>query len=180
MTSASSVTRWPLLVDAHRRDVQVHDSRMHIVDLGRGDPVVLLHGWGGSTFCWHENLSALLEAGYRAVLIDQPGMGRSARPPPPYVPTIENQADRVVGALEALGIDRFHLVGHSMGGAVSLAIAYRHPQRVVRLVVASAPCRPGMRCRLMGYPCMGHTSCASGVATGSCERSCAMRTSRSR
>jgi pimeloyl-ACP methyl ester carboxylesterase len=82
-------------------------------------------------------------------------MGRSARPPAPYTPTIEAQRDRVVALLDRLGFDRFSPVGHSIGGALALAIAHRHPDRVERAVVLDPPCRANMRCRVMALPGAG-------------------------
>lgn len=128
---------------------------MHAIDIGHGAPVLLVHGWGDSTFGWHETLPALVEAGFRVLAVDQPGLGRSARPPAPYTPTLEAQRDRIVGVLDRLGVDSFSTVGHSMGGAIVLAIAHRHPDRVERAAVLDPPCRADMRCRVMALPGAG-------------------------
>jgi pimeloyl-ACP methyl ester carboxylesterase len=153
--SSDLLDRWDRLVDAHRVDTDVDGAAMHCIDIGQGPTVVLIHGWGDSTFGWHANLGALAGSGYRVIAVDQPGMGRSAQPPAPYVPTVEAQGDRIVSLLDRRGVDAFVPIGHSMGAGVALGIAFRHRDRVERAAVIAAPCRIGMRCRALGLPGMG-------------------------
>ncbi len=107
--------------------------------LTRGDggtPVILVHGFGGDLHNWLFNHEAL--AGSRTVhALDLPGHGSSSKEVGDG--SIGFLADIVLGFADALGIDRAHLVGHSMGGAVSLACARSAPQRVASLtLIASA------------------------------------------
>jgi hypothetical protein len=132
--------RWASLVDPHRCDIDVAGTSMHVIDIGHGAPVLLVHGWGDSSFGWYPTLPALIEAGFRVLAVDQPRMGRSPRPPPPYAPAIEAQRDRVVALLDRLGVECFSPVG---------------PDRVERAVVLDPPCRVDMRCRVMALPGAG-------------------------
>jgi pyruvate dehydrogenase E2 component (dihydrolipoamide acetyltransferase) len=100
-------------------------------DHGDGEPLVLLHGVGTSRLIWR-HVVAPLGARRRVVVVDVPGFGES----PPAGPGFEfaEVADRLV---DALGLERFDLVGHSLGGAVAVAAAARHPEAVRRLVLVS-------------------------------------------
>lgn len=97
---------------------------------GEGPPVVLLHGFGGDLNGWMFNQPALA-ARHRTLAIDLPGHGGSEKRLEEG--DVAGLARIIVAALQALGIDRAHLVGHSLGGAVALDIALRHPNRVASL-----------------------------------------------
>jgi pimeloyl-ACP methyl ester carboxylesterase len=125
---------WNDLVKDHRRDVSVGDYSLHTITMGRGEPVVMVHGFADSTYCFHENLRPLVEAGFACTLIDQPALGRSEIPPEPYTYSIENQAAGVLRAVDALGIDKFAAVGSSMGGGIALYLAFTHPERVTKVI----------------------------------------------
>ncbi len=97
-----------------------------------GTPVILIHGFGGDLNNWLFNHEAL--AASRAVhALDLPGHGSSSKDVGDG--SVGFLADIVVGFADALGIDRVHLVGHSMGGAISLAIARSAPQRVASITL---------------------------------------------
>ncbi len=131
---------WHDLVDAHRHDLDLDGLGLHVIDLGAGPPVVMVHGWGDSTYTWHRNVAQLTAAGLRAVLVDQPGMGRSSAPPPPDAFRLEGQTRHVLAAADRLGLERFRLIGHSMGGAIVLELCRAHPDRVERAVVVAPIC----------------------------------------
>ena len=130
---------WAELVDSHRHNVDVDGLNMHYADLGKGEPVVMVHGIGDSTYSWHKNAQAVVDAGFRVILIDQPGFGRSAIPAVSWEYSIANQAEGVLRVVDGLGIKRFRLVGHSLGGGVSLYLAWKHPERLESVVVMSPP-----------------------------------------
>jgi 4,5:9,10-diseco-3-hydroxy-5,9,17-trioxoandrosta-1(10),2-diene-4-oate hydrolase len=101
-----------------------------------GPPVVLLHGGGPGASAW-SNFGANLPVfatRFRTLMIDQPGFGRSARPP-----VTGNYftfaADAVAGLLSELGIGRVHLIGNSLGGGTAVRFALRFPERAGRLVL---------------------------------------------
>ena len=100
---------------------------------GAGDPVLLLHGLGGSRSSWEPQLAGLGGA-FRCIAWDMPGYGASA----PVEPLTFNAiADAVVRLLDAARVRRAHLVGESFGGMHALHTALRHPDRVGRLVLAN-------------------------------------------
>jgi pimeloyl-ACP methyl ester carboxylesterase len=129
---------WRALAGPHRRDLAVGGSSVHYIDMGRGRPVLLIHGLADSTYAWHRNVPALVESGLRVILVDQPGMGLSGAPPAPYRYSVENQASAVRAVADHLNLGRFDLVGSSMGGGVALYLAWKLEARV-RSVTAIAP-----------------------------------------
>jgi pimeloyl-ACP methyl ester carboxylesterase len=103
---------------------------------GEGLPVVLLHGVGASHTTWVEVPRLLSAVGVGSIAIDLPGHGDSSKDGEHF--TIPAFADAVAAALADLGVDRFHLVGHSLGGGVSLQLAHLWPERIASLTLASA------------------------------------------
>ena len=97
-----------------------------------GDVILLVHGYGGDRNSWLF-LQEPLAAKYRVYALDLPGHGTSAKDVGDG--SLGALADAVTGVLDALGADRAHLVGHSMGGAVALTVAARDPGRVASLTL---------------------------------------------
>ena len=118
------------------RIVMVQGRAVHIVERGTGAVLVLVHGFGGSTFDWEEHLLEPLAAGHRAIAVDLLGMGFSARDAElPY--GLELWAEQLRDLLATLDVPRATIVGHSLGGAVGTVFAARHPERVDRLVLVA-------------------------------------------
>ncbi len=117
--------------------IEVAGRRLRYLKRGEGgEPLVLIHGFGGDLGNWLFNHEAL--AADRVVYaLDLPGHGESAKDVGDG--SLETLAAAVVGFMDAVGIAAAHLAGHSMGGAVSLAVAQAAPERVRSLVlIASA------------------------------------------
>lgn len=114
--------------------------------LEKGDktapPVLVLHGWGASTFSWREQMIPLAEAGYRVIAFDRPPYGLSAKVGDniPYSPAA--LADFTARVMDTLGVDKAVLVGQSQGGSVVGYFAIKYPERVEKLVFVSAALRP--------------------------------------
>jgi pimeloyl-ACP methyl ester carboxylesterase len=129
-------SRW-LDVDwrAHQRWVTVAGDRLNVIDLGKGPPIVFVHGLSGSWPNWLEQLPVFADS-HRTIAMDLPGFGHS--PMPGERITISAYARILDGLLETLGVSAATLVGNSMGGFVSTELAIAFPQRVERLVLVSA------------------------------------------
>ncbi len=97
-----------------------------------GDVVLLVHGYGGDRNSWLF-LQEPLAARYRVYALDLPGHGTSTKDVGEG--SVSVLADAVTGVLDALGAERAHLVGHSMGGAVALAVAAQQPERIASLTL---------------------------------------------
>ena len=114
--------------------------RVRIAESGpaAGPPVLLLHGWAASLFTYRHLVPALAQAGYRAIALDFRGHGLSDKPVDASAGfTSETLVADVLALLDALALDRADVIGHSMGGAVALQLAVRHPGRVSRLVLVN-------------------------------------------
>lgn len=122
------------------RFVRVGDQLVHIEQMGSGEPVVLLHGFGASTYSWREVMPALARD-HRVVAIDLNGFGYTQRPKTAASYTREGQAKLVLETLDTLGIGRAHICGHSYGGGLTLYLAQTHPERFLSMVLvdSSAP-----------------------------------------
>jgi pimeloyl-ACP methyl ester carboxylesterase len=113
------------------------DARIDGPEGGTG--VLLLHGFPQTSLAWSTALPALAGAGYRACAFDQRGYSPDARPAEVEAYRIPDLVGDVLGVADALGFDRFHLVGHDWGGAVAWQVAGRHADRVLTLTVVSTP-----------------------------------------
>ena len=108
---------------------------------------MLVHGLSGSTRWWSRNVSELAER-YRVYLVDLPGFGKMRRLGRPFV--LAEAASWLSGWMDAVGLERAHLVGHSMGGYVCLRLAASRPEAVRRLVLVAPAGVPTGR-SMVGY-----------------------------
>jgi len=111
---------------------------LHVEQQGAGSPaIIFLHYWGGSSRTWQHVVEALTPD-FRTIAIDQRGWGRSAKPASGY--SLADMATDVLDLVDGLDLERYILVGHSMGGKVSQLIATRRPRGLLGLaLVAPAP-----------------------------------------
>ena len=119
--------------------VHAGDVDLYIQEEGpkSGPAVILLHAAGGWSGVWKQTMDALADAGYHAIALDMPPLGFSQKPAAPRY-SREDQAKRVIGVLDALNIQKATLLGHSFGARAVAQAALQHPERVDRIVFASA------------------------------------------
>lgn len=140
-TSAAATTSVPAdlprVPGVRHRFVTARGIRFHVAEAGDADapPVVLLHGWPSNWYCWREHFAPLADAGLRPVAIDLRGYGWSEATAHGY--RKHELAADVLAVLDAMGIDRFRLVGHDWGGFVAFLLGLEHPDRVDRLVLVN-------------------------------------------
>lgn len=130
------------------RDISANGSRFHVVDIGRGPAVLLLHGFPTFWWTWRHQLTALADAGYRAVAMDLRGYGGSDHPPEGYDP--RTLAADVAGVIRSLGITQAVIVGHGWGGLVAWSTAVLEPEVVSGVVAVSAPHPRRFRAAVLG------------------------------
>lgn len=123
--------------DARGRFIEVAGHRVRLVDVGAGPALLLVHGFGGSTFDWEEHAIRPLAKSHRVIAVDLYGFGFSQRSSD-FRYGWSLWCEELLGVLDQLGIERASIVGHSMGGALAAVFASRHPTRVERLVLADA------------------------------------------
>jgi pimeloyl-ACP methyl ester carboxylesterase len=115
--------------------------------IGEGDPVVLVHGLSGSTLWWRRNMPVLARH-YRVYLVDLPGFGAMRFPRSRF--DLKLAASWLLQWMEAVGLQRVHLIGHSMGGHICLWLAAHHPEVVLRLVLVAPAVIPRTN-TVLGY-----------------------------
>jgi len=119
-----------------RRDVQVDDHQWVYLDGGKGETILFVHGFGAEKDRWGTFLPAFSKS-FRLIVPDLPGFGENSR-----VPTarfdIPSQVKRLSRFIEAIGLDKFHVVGISMGGYISAYYASEHPEKVKSLCLLDA------------------------------------------
>jgi NAD+ synthase len=107
----------------------------HVVD-GDGPPVILIHGMSASVSDWSRLMPLLVSAGYQAIAVDLLGHGDSPKPDDPDLYTAKAVYATLEDWVDQLGLDQpFYLVGHSLGGYMSLTYALNHPDRVRAMVL---------------------------------------------
>jgi pimeloyl-ACP methyl ester carboxylesterase len=108
-------------------------GELSIMTAGAGDPVILLHGLGATKGSFLPTVAALAGS-FRTIAVDLPGFGDSHKPLTGryHAPFF---AQAIVELMDALGLERAHVVGNSMGGRIALELGLRHPARVDRLVL---------------------------------------------
>jgi pimeloyl-ACP methyl ester carboxylesterase len=127
------------------RTVEVGGVRLHVKDHGSGTPVLLLHGWPDSGYLWRHQIPFLAGHGFRVIVPDLRGLGRSDRPAAVADYALSRAVGDVAGILDALGVEAAHVVGHDWGAAVAWLTAMFLPDRVRTLTVLSVghPRAPG-------------------------------------
>ena len=113
---------------------QLGTTKLHYIDQGQGPAIVMVHGLAGNLHNFTYGLASPLAKNYRVICVDRPGCGYSERPSHADS-SLEAQADTLALLLDHLAIESAVFVGHSLGGAISLAMAQRHPQKVKALAL---------------------------------------------
>jgi pimeloyl-ACP methyl ester carboxylesterase len=116
------------------RIVEVGPYRLHVHEAGQGRPLLMIHGLAGQMRNFGQAMIDDLARDYRVIRVDRPGSGYSPRLASGRAHLAE-QADAIAALIDHLGLDRPVLVGHSLGGALSLAVAIRHPEKVGALAL---------------------------------------------
>jgi pimeloyl-ACP methyl ester carboxylesterase len=124
---------------------------VHYDQHGEGDPLILINGLGGARTGWASVADAFSQH-FRVVALDNRDAGESDPETEPY--SLDDLADDVAGLMDALGIDRAHVLGHSMGGFIALHFAVNHPDRLNKLVLVGTSPVAGVA---LGQPFTGPT-----------------------
>jgi pimeloyl-ACP methyl ester carboxylesterase len=117
--------------------VDANGIRMHATTTGQGPVILLLHGFPDTHIVWRKQVPVLASAGFRVLAPDLRGYGRTDAPPHVLDYTLDKVRADILGLLDALRIDKVHLVGHDWGGLVGWQLAAMVPQRIERFVALS-------------------------------------------
>ena len=127
--------------DVTHEQISSNGIELHVVTAGPkdGSPVVLVHGFPELWYSWRHQLTALGEAGYRAIALDQRGYGGSSRPTEVSDYGSDNLTGDLCGLLDHYGYDKAAFVGHDWGAMVVWELGRLHPDRVSSLYNMSVP-----------------------------------------
>jgi pimeloyl-ACP methyl ester carboxylesterase len=117
------------------RYINTGQLRLHAVIGGDGPPLLLIHGWPETWYAWRLVMPTLARD-FKVIAVDQRGIGLSDKPKTGY--DTRTLARDMVSLMEALGYQRFAVVGHDTGMPIGYALAADHPERIDRLAVAEA------------------------------------------
>ncbi len=121
--------------------IAIQDLHFTALEQGpeKGELVLLLHGFPQFADAWREVMGPIAQAGFRVVAVDQRGYSKGARPAMVGDYALDHLIHDVNGFADALGANRFHMVGHDWGGLVAWHFASRYPERLLSLTVLSTP-----------------------------------------
>jgi pimeloyl-ACP methyl ester carboxylesterase len=124
-----------IMNQVHSKKIKVGDLDIKYVSGGHGAPTVVIHGALGGARGWLRNLTELAKT-YSVYAPDLPGFGNSQSISDDF--QVSEFVDFIKDFTDSLGIKRFHLVGHSLGGGIALHFALKHPHKIDRLVIVSS------------------------------------------
>jgi len=143
-------------VDVAGDFIQINSRKIRYIDRGSGRPLVFIHGFGASIYCWRKNLDPISKH-HRVCAPDLPGFGYSDKPLDADY-SIDAYADFVVQFMDKLKIKKAVLVGHSLGGGIALLTGLKYPARVHSLILLDAeayPITPPLMLRVAQSPALG-------------------------
>jgi 2-hydroxy-6-oxonona-2,4-dienedioate hydrolase len=130
MTTATQLTE-----EGTSKTIKAMDTVIHYHDVGEGDPIILFHSYGPGTTAWvtWQKVLPELSKHFRCIAMDLPNFAKTG--PVVYEEPVHNlQARTGLALLDALGIDKAHVIGNSQGGQTAMAFAYHYPDRLNKLV----------------------------------------------
>lgn len=114
--------------------ITVEGVNTFVLDWGSGEPVFCIHGVPSSSYLYRKVLKELKKKGYRGIAIDLPGLGLSERPED-FEYTFSNFAQFCASAAEELGLEKYHLVVHDIGGPIGFALAAQNLEKILSLTI---------------------------------------------
>jgi pimeloyl-ACP methyl ester carboxylesterase len=117
--------------------IMVNGFNMHYVIGGKGDPVVLLHGWPETWYEWRHIIPELIDNNYTVIAPDMRGIGDSEKPQTGY--DKKTIAEDIYQLVKKLGYSKIYLVAHDWGGPVAYSYAAAHPQDIQKMIIVDVP-----------------------------------------
>jgi len=103
---------------------------------GEGEPLLILHGWGGSSGSWIEVQKILANNRFKVIVLDLPGFGKSISPPVPW--SVKDYSNFVLKFIEKIGLEKIILMGHSFGGRIAIKFSNLYPEKLKNLILCSS------------------------------------------
>ena len=119
-------------------EIEINGIKTNYQTFGQGTPFLILHGWGSNSDRWVEVAEKIAAKGYKVIVPDLPGFGKSDMLPVPW--NTNKYIAWLEGFIKELNLQEFYLLGHSFGGALSAKMTVKYPQKVQKLFLVSAAC----------------------------------------
>jgi len=134
-------------LDQITKTIELDGDTFPYYDYGTGTPVLFIHGFPDSKYLWRHQVQAIADAGYRVIVPDLLGYGGASKPAEVSAYALPNILDDLIGLLDALSIDKVHIVGHDWGGTVAWLLAGNFPERGISVtgMTVGAPGGKGRR-----------------------------------
>jgi len=124
----------------------INGVKTNIKISGEGEPLLILHGWGGSSVSWVKTQAILARNGFKVITPDLPGFGKSITPSVPW--EVKDYSNFILNLTKELNLESFFLLGHSFGGRIAVKFSIAYPEKVRRLILCNASGikgRPGIK-----------------------------------
>lgn len=134
------------------KKIRIDNLEVNYKEEGEGNSLLILHGWGGSSDSWKDVQDFLSRRGYRVIVPNLPGFGKSHTPPEPW--SIEDYIEFLRKFTEELELKQFFLIGHSFGGSLAVKLSSEHRESVRKLALcdsAGIRPRPGLKEKLIYF-----------------------------
>jgi len=129
--------------------ILINDLEINYKIAGEGEPLLILHGWGGSSNSWVRVQEILANQGYKVIVPDFPGFGKSKTPSTPW--GLDDYKDFILKFTEKVGFNIFFLLGHSFGGRIAIKFTVSYPEKIKKLALcdsAGIKPEPGLKTRI--------------------------------
>jgi pimeloyl-ACP methyl ester carboxylesterase len=118
------------------QEIYIQGLKINYKIMGLGPVVFILHGWGASADSWIRVGRSIAQQGFRVIIPDLPGFGKSAKPQKVW--NLDDYCNFVTSFIDVLGYKKVILIGHSFGGRIAIKLATKNPQRIEKLILVSA------------------------------------------
>jgi len=134
----------------NEKKISINGLEINYKVLGKGDPFLILHGWGGSSDSWIKTQKILAKKGYKVISLDWPGFGKSITPPKPW--GVKDYSNFLLNFIKELKLKKVILLGHSFGGRIAIKFASKRPDKLKRLILccsAGIKTKPGFKTKVI-------------------------------
>jgi len=120
----------------HEKEILIDNLQINYKIAGEGEPLLILHGWGGSSNSWIEVQKILANQGFKVIVLDLPGFGKSISPPFPW--GVKDYCQFVLDFINKTRSEKLNLIGHSFGGRIAIKFAVLYPEKLKKLILCAS------------------------------------------
>jgi pimeloyl-ACP methyl ester carboxylesterase len=120
----------------NEKEILINNLRINYKIAGEGEPLLILHGWDGSSNSWVDVQKILASQGLKVIVLDLPGFGKSKSPFYPW--GVADYSELVLKFINKIGLEKVNLMGHSFGGRIAIKFAVSHPEKLKKLILCAS------------------------------------------